>query len=469
MVISWSTTDWNYTAQKSKRINTLSKKIFIKTFGCQMNEYDSQRISSLAKKVGYDKTDNINNVDCYVLNTCHIREKATEKVYHDIGRLKKNFKNKKKPIVLVTGCVAQAENNEMLKREPYIDAIVGPQSYHNVPKILAKLHKRNDKLNFTDFEVVEKFDELNKIKNLDSKVSSFITIQEGCDKFCNFCVVPYTRGPEYSRSPNEIIREAKNLIFNETKEITLLGQNVNAYSYNEKERIFKLSDLIMDLDKIEELKRIRYTTSHPKDMTGDLIDCYKNVKKLMSFLHLPVQSGSNKILKSMNRNHSREEYLSIIRNLIKARPNIKFSSDFIVGYPGETEKDFHDTILLVKEVNFINSFSFIYNPRPGTPASNLKSVDRKIQMRRLIELQSLLANIQTKANKSEVGKLSEVLIENKMKSQSKYFGRNENLTPVIISNANDNDIGKIISVKIKDSNRNSLFGIKENMEREVAA
>ena len=434
-----------------------------------MNEYDSQRISSLAKKVGYNKTDNINNIDCYVLNTCHIREKATEKVYHDIGRLKKNYKNKKKPIVLVTGCVAQAENNEMLKREPYIDAVVGPQSYHNVPKILAKLHDRKDKLNFTDFDVVEKFDELNKVKNSDSKVSSSITIQEGCDKFCNFCVVPYTRGPEYSRSPEEIIKEAKNLILNGAKELTLLGQNVNAYSYNKKEQDFKLSDLIMSLDKMEKLKRIRYTTSHPKDMTDDLIDCHKNVKKLMPFLHLPVQSGSNKILKNMNRKHSREEYLSIIRNLIKVKPNIKFSSDFIVGYPGETEKDFHDTISLVKEVNFINSFSFIYNPRPGTPASNLKEIDRKTQTRRLIELQNLLADIQMQANKNEIGKLTEVLIENRMKNQKKYFGRNENLTPVVINNASEKDVGKIISVRIKDCNRNTLLGVKENMEREVAA
>jgi len=434
-----------------------------------MNEYDSQRISSLAKKAGYNKTENIHNIDCYVLNTCHIREKATERVYHDIGRLKKNYKNKKKPIVLVTGCVAQAENNEMLKREPYIDAVVGPQSYHNIPKILSKLHERKEKLNFTDFEVMEKFDQLNKIKNLDSKVSSFITIQEGCDKFCNFCVVPYTRGPEYSRSPEEITKEAKNLILNGTKELTLLGQNVNAYSYNEKGKTFKFSDLIMSLEKLKELKRIRYTTSHPTDMTDDLIDCHKNVKKLMPFLHLPVQSGSNKILKSMNRKHTREEYLSIIHNLIRVRPNIKFSSDFIVGYPGETEKDFYDTISLVKEVNFINSFSFIYNPRPGTPASNLEGVNSKTQMQRLIELQNLLVDIQIKSNKNEIGKLTEVLIENRMKNQPKYFGRNESLTPIVVSNASQKDVGKIISVRIKDSNRNTLFGVKENMEREVAA
>jgi len=436
-----------------------------------MNEYDSNRILNLAKEVGYTKTDNINYVDCYVLNTCHIREKATEKVYHDIGRLKKNYKNKKKPIVLVTGCVAQAENNEMLERESYIDAVIGPQSYQNVPSILKKLNKRKEKLNFTDFEVVEKFDKLNLIKNSESKISSFITIQEGCDKFCNFCVVPYTRGPEHSRSPEEILAEANDLISNGVKEITLLGQNVNAYSsYNKKGVIFKLSDLINELEKLKELQRIRYTTSHPNDMTKDLIECHEKSKKLMPFLHLPIQSGSNKILKSMNRKHTREEYLSKIKNLKKAKPNMTFSSDFIVGYPGETEKDFDDTISLIKEVNFINSFSFIYNPRPGTPASNIaEGIKPEIQKRRLIILQKMLEDIKTRVNKNKVGKLKEVLIENKMKNQSKYFGRIDDSTPVVISNANSKDVGKIVFVRIKNYNKNILFGLKENLESGVAA
>ena len=436
-----------------------------------MNEYDSNRILNLAKEVGYTKTDNINYVDCYVLNTCHIREKATEKVYHDIGRLKKNYKNKKKPIVLVTGCVAQAENNEMLERESYIDAVIGPQSYQNVPSILKKLNKRKEKLNFTDFEVVEKFDKLNLIKNSESKISSFITIQEGCDKFCNFCVVPYTRGPEHSRSPEEILAEANDLISNGVKEITLLGQNVNAYSsYNKKGVIFKLSDLINELEKLKELQRIRYTTSHPNDMTKDLIECHEKSKKLMPFLHLPIQSGSNKILKSMNRKHTREEYLSKIKNLKRAKPNMTFSSDFIVGYPGETEKDFDDTISLIKEVNFINSFSFIYNPRPGTPASNIaKGIKPEIQKRRLIILQKMLEDIKTRVNKNKVGKLKEVLIENKMKNQSKYFGRIDDSTPVVISNANSKDVGKIVFVRIKNYNKNILFGLKENLESGVAA
>ena len=434
-----------------------------------MNEYDSNRLSDLVKKVGYDTSEDPNNIDCYILNTCHIREKATEKVYHDIGRLKKNYKNKKKPTVFITGCVAQAENDEMLEREPYIDAVIGPQSYQNIPKILERLSQRKNKFNFTNFDVIKKFDKLNTLKNSDSKISSFITIQEGCDKFCNFCVVPYTRGPEYSRSPEEILNEAKDLISNGVAEITLLGQNVNAYSYKKKGSDFRLSDLVFDLEKIKELKRIRYTTSHPKDMTSDLIKCHGISKKLVPFLHLPVQSGSNKILKNMNRKHTREEYLKTVKSLVNARPDIKFSSDFIIGYPGETEKDFNETISLIKEIKFINSYSFIYNRRPGTPASKLKSIDKEIQHKRLVILQKLLADIQKEENRNQIGNLKEVLIENQMKNQEAYFGRIENSTPVITKNVSNSDIGKIINVRIKDSNSNNLFGIKEDIEREFAA
>ena len=434
-----------------------------------MNEYDSNRLSDLVKKVGYQRTKDLENIDCYILNTCHIREKATEKVYHDIGRLKKIYKNKKKPAVFVTGCVAQAENEEMLDREPYIDAVVGPQSYQSIPKILQRLNKRKDKLNFTNFDVVKKFDKLNQIKNTDTKISSFVTIQEGCDKFCNFCVVPYTRGPEYSRSPLEIMQEVKDLISNGVVEITLLGQNVNAYSYKKNGSIFKLSDLIFELENIKELKRIRYTTSHPKDMTSDLIKCHKISKKLAPFIHLPIQSGSNTILKSMNRKHTREEYLNIIKNLLAVRPEIKFSSDFIVGYPGETEKDFEDTLSLIKNVKFVNSFSFIYNQRPGTPAFKLNPLKKEIQHNRLIILQNLLNNIQNNYNKNQIGKNKKVLIENKMKNQEKYFGRTDSFTPVVTENIDDKDIGKIINVRIKDCNKNTLFGVKENIDKEVAA
>ena len=434
-----------------------------------MNEYDSNRLSDLVKKVGYQRTKDLENIDCYILNTCHIREKATEKVYHDIGRLKKIYKNKKKPAVFITGCVAQAENEEMLDREPYIDAVVGPQSYQSIPKILQRLNKRKDKLNFTNFDVVKKFDKLNQIKNTDTKISSFVTIQEGCDKFCNFCVVPYTRGPEYSRSPLEIIQEVKDLISNGVVEITLLGQNVNAYSHKKNGSVFKLSDLIFELENIKELKRIRYTTSHPKDMTSDLIKCHKISKKLMPFIHLPIQSGSNTILKSMNRKHTREEYLNIIKNLVTVRPEIKFSSDFIVGYPGETEKDFEDTLSLINNVKFVNSFSFIYNQRPGTPAFKLNPLKREIQHNRLIILQNLLNNIQNNYNKNQIGKNKKVLIENKMKNQEKYFGRTDSFTPVVTENIDDKDIGKIINVRIKDCNKNTLFGVKENIDKEVAA
>ena len=433
-----------------------------------MNEYDSNRISDVIKKIGYTKTQDLENIDCYILNTCHIREKATEKVYHDIGRLKKKYINKKKPIVLVTGCVAQAENDEMLKRERYIDAVVGPQSYQKIPKILLELDKRKLRLNFTDFDVIEKFDSLNSVENSNSKVSSFITIQEGCDKFCNFCVVPYTRGAEYSRSIKEIVDEAKKLIFNGAKEIVLLGQNVNAYNYNSENKKLKLSNLIRELSKIEDLKRIRYTTSHPNDMTEDLIDCYKDVKKLMPFLHLPAQSGSNKILARMNRKYTKEKYLSIVNKMKKISPEIEFSSDFIVGYPGETDKDFKDTIDLIKKVNFVNSFSFIYNKRPGTPASNLKSVDKNVQQKRLVIIQNLLKEIQKEKNKKSMGKLKKVLIENRVKNQNKFFGRTVELTPVFVE-TNDKDVGKIIDVEIFDYNQNSLFGSKAISSKEVAA
>ena len=434
-----------------------------------MNEYDSNRIADLFKSKGYSQSFDSENTDLYLLNTCHIREKATEKVYHDIGRLKKSYRNKFKPIVLVTGCVAQAENEEMLKREPYIDAVVGPQSYHKLPNILSYLNKKTKKINLTDFEVVEKFDTLNKIKNSVSDVSAFITIQEGCDKFCNFCVVPYTRGPEQSRSPKEILNEAIHLVSNGVREITLLGQNVNAYKFKEEKKISKLSDLILMLEKVDKLKRIRFTTSHPKDMTDDLIQCYKNSKKLMPLLHLPIQSGSNKILKKMNRKHTREEYLKIVKKLISINPEIKLSSDFIVGYPGETKKDFNETLSLINEINFINSFSFIYSPRPGTPAANIEINDKQTQKERLIILQNLLNKIQIIKNKNEIGNLKEVLVENKMKDKKKYFGRTRDLTPVILNHAKDSDIGNLVWVEVEKYNQNSLFGSKKIIKSEVAA
>ena len=280
-----------------------------------MNEYDSNRIYDLTKKINYLKTENLAEANCYILNTCHIREKATDKVYHDIGRVKKQFRKKTKPIVIVTGCVAQAEGDILLKKEKYIDAVIGPQSFHEINKIILDLEKKQRPVNFTEFDVIEKFDSLNSLKNSCNKISSFLTIQEGCDKFCKFCVVPYTRGSEYSRSFKELTEETKQLVTNGAKEITLLGQNVNAYNFEGK----KLSDLIFEISKIKELKRIRYTTSHPKDMTNDLIKCHGISKKLAPFLHLPVQSGSSKILKNMNRKHTLEYYLKLVDNNYTAR------------------------------------------------------------------------------------------------------------------------------------------------------
>ena len=434
-----------------------------------MNEYDSNRILDLVKPMGYVSTDNTLEADCYVLNTCHIREKATDKVYHDIGRIKKEFRNKKKPMLLVAGCVAQAENEEMLKREKYIDAVVGPQSYHQIPDIIKKLENNKNKINSTEFEVIEKFDSLNLIRNSNSKVSSFLTIQEGCDKFCHFCVVPYTRGPEHSRSLEEIIIEAKQLINNGSKEITLLGQNVNAYEHSDQGSTYRLADLITKLSEFKELKRIRYTTSHPNDVTRDLIEAHRSCKKLMPILHLPVQSGSSKILNAMNRKHNILEYYKIIEDLKKANPNIKFSSDFIIGYPGETEDDFNQTLSLIEKIEFINSYSFVYSARPGTTASKLDNIDSDTAKKRLIKLQTVLEKNNYKYKKRFLNESIEVLFENKLNKQNKYFGRDKFLNSVIVQSEKDLT-GQILDIRINNFNHNNLFGtVLFNEKRNFAA
>ena len=448
--------------------NLMQKKIFIKTFGCQMNEYDSNRIFDTVKKIGFEKTNKYEDANCYLLNTCHIRDKAKEKVYHEIGRVKKIFRSKKKPIVIVAGCVAQAENREMLKREPYIDIVIGPQSYHKINDAILNYAVNKKKEEETEFDTISKFNYLNKIKNKDSKVSSFLTIQEGCDKFCHFCVVPFTRGPEYSRPFDQIINEAKELIQNGTKEIILLGQNVNAYSYKDKNKEFRLADLLLELENFNNLKRIRYMTSHPKDMTEDLINIYKKSNKLMPLVHLPVQSGSNKILKLMNRKHTIEEYLVIYKKLKKINPNIEFSSDFIIGYPNESDEDFNNTMDLIKKINFINSYSFIFSPRPGTVAAELNLIDNKISKERLEIIQKKLFKNQEEKNKSLETEVVNVLVENQMKDGIKLFGRTEYMTPVIFD-GNLENIGKIVQVEITSSNQNSLFGkLKENYKKKVA-
>ena len=441
----------------------LNRKIFIKTFGCQMNEYDSNRIYDSVSKLGFVKTTNQSNADCYILNTCHIRDKAKEKVYHEIGRVKKLYRDKKKPIMVVAGCVAQAENEEMMKREPYIDIILGPQSYHKVNDLL-KNHIVSLKQEETEFDTISKFGYFDKIKNNNDKISAFLTIQEGCDKFCHFCVVPYTRGPEYSRPFNNIILEAEQLIKNGAKEITLLGQNVNAYSYIENSKEYRISHLINHLDQFSELERIRYTTSHPRDMTDDLIECYASSHKLMPFVHLPIQSGSNKMLELMNRKHTVDHYLKIYERLKKINKEIEFSSDFIIGYPGETQQDFEDTFNLIEKIKFINSFSFIFSPRPGTKASTLEMVDKNLAKERLTLIQEKLFNNQKEKNKSLENSIVDVLVENKMEKQNKLFGRNKYISPVIFD-GNESNIGKVVKVKVQNSNQNTLFGLLDKEKK----
>ena len=432
-----------------------------------MNEYDTNRIYDIAKSINYKKTNELSKADCYVLNTCHIREKATDKVYHDIGRVKKNFKDKKKPIVIVTGCVAQAEGDILLEREKYIDAIIGPQSFHNLNQIIKNIEKKSLRENSTSFDVKEKFDTLNNFKNSDNSVSSFLTIQEGCDKFCKFCVVPYTRGAEFSRPTKELIEEAKDLAKNGAKEITLLGQNVNAYSHDQQ----KLSTLISRLSEIKDIKRIRYSTSHPKDFTKDLIEAHKSTnKKLMPLIHLPVQSGSNNILQEMNRKHTVQDYLEIIDKLKAVNPRVKFSSDFIIGYPGETENDFNDTLNLLNKIEFINCFSFIFSPRPGTPAAKLTEIDYNVSKKRLTIFQKTAEKIKLKYKKSLFNKTTLVLFENKTKIKNEFFGRDEYWNPVIVK-TKQNLKGKLREVKITGGNQNTLYGeIDEKLkERDFAA
>ena len=442
----------------------MSQKIFIKTYGCQMNEYDSNRIFDSVKKIGFEKTENFEDANCYLLNTCHIRDKAKEKVYHEIGRVKNSFKFREKPIVIVAGCVAQAENQEMLKREPYIDMVIGPQAYHKINDTILKYINKKKKLEETEFDTISKFEYLGKLRNKSSKVSSYLTIQEGCDKFCHFCVVPYTRGPEYSRPFKQIIDEVKELVDNGTKEIILLGQNVNAYNYEN----YKLSNLISAIEKISDIKRIRYTTSHPKDMTEDLINIYKNSEKLMPLVHLPVQSGSDKILKLMNRKHTIRDYTNIFDKLKKINSDIVFSSDFIISYPEEENIDFQKTLELIKNIEFINSYSFIFSPRPGTVAANLKLIDKNVSSIRLEAVQNLLYENQVKINKSFEGKIINVLVENLTDDNTQAFGRSEYMTSVVF-NGKKEDIGKIVPVKIKKSNRTTLFGIiNENYNQKVA-
>ena len=429
------------------------KKFYIKTFGCQMNEYDSNKISDLMSSISYQKIDKIDEADCFIFNTCHIREKATQKVYSDIGKIKKIYKDKKKPIFVLAGCVAQAESSMVFEKSDYVDIVVGPQAYHKLPSLIKNFQKCNEKSVDTELDVDEKFDVLKKLKNTHSKISSFVTIQEGCDKFCKFCVVPYTRGPEFSRDHNKIIDEILSLIDHGTKEIILLGQNVSAYKDNE----ISLAKLIKKIAKINDVKRIRFTTSHPNDFDQELISLFGEEPKLMPQLHLPVQSGSDKILKLMNRNHTRSDYLDLIEKFRKVKPDIQFSSDFIVAFPGETDEDFLDTIDLINEVKFSLSYSFIYSQRPGTPATSLSKVNDKVSQKRLEQLQGLLFKQQLEFNHSMINHENVVLFENKTQNEEQFFGRNQYMTPVFIKNSTIK-AGEIKKIFIENANRNNLFG-----------
>lgn len=434
-----------------------SKKVFIKTYGCQMNVYDSQRMSDSLVATGYSNTENIDEADLILVNTCHIREKAAEKLYSDLGRLrvKRDKKNNSQLLIGVTGCVAQAEGEEILKRAPVVDLIVGPQAYHRLPQIIDKV-QNGKKIIDTEYSTEDKFAHLPAPqKKMVAKrgITAFLTVQEGCDKFCTFCVVPYTRGAQISRPIEQIINEAKLLIEAGVKELTLLGQNVNAWEDGQGKG---LGFLIETLAKLPGLKRLRYTTSHPNDMNEELLEAHRDIEILMPYLHLPVQSGSDKILKAMNRQHKAEDYLRLIEKIRNYCPDIAFSGDFIVGFPDENDNDFLDTLKLINEVNYSAAYSFKYSARPGTPGATMKNmVDEKIKDQRLAQIQELLRNQQTDFLKSKVGTKTDILIEKIGRYQGQLIGRSPWLLPVVVQH--EAPIGSIVQVNITEASSNSFI------------
>ena len=434
----------------------LAKNFFIKTFGCQMNVYDSDKMKDIFISHNVQPTDDYLNADFVVLNTCHIREKATEKTFSDLGRI--NKKGKKDQKVIVAGCVAQAEGELIQKRAPYVDLVIGPQSIQSLDHFLK--NSELSKNSVTEFDAIEKFDTLNQIKRNHSSKSAFVTIQEGCDKFCHFCVVPYTRGSEYSRTVYEIEDEVKSLVDLGVVEFTLLGQNVNAFHGQDASgQSHSLASLINLVSQINGVERITYSTSHPVNMTDDLIKLHGSNSKLMPFLHLPVQSGSDHILKLMNRKHTRDFYFEIIEKVRKAKPDIALSSDFIIGFPGETQKDFEETIDLIKKVNFMNSYSFKYSPRPGTPAANKEEIDECILDERLAQTQELLNEQQLEYNRNFIKKTVKVLIDGAGKHEGQIKGKSEFNQSVALEGEEKN-IGQIIPVEIKDVKPHSLIGVR---------
>ena len=439
-----------------------NKKVYIKTYGCQMNVYDSNKMLDLVHILGYGQTEDMSKADLVILNTCHIREKAAERVYSELGRIKE-LKDQRKALdeqmlIIVAGCVSQAEGDEIFIRAPYVDIVVGPQTYHNLPELIAKVSRENKVALNIDFPVISKFDYLPE-DSLPQGYSAFLTIQEGCDKFCKFCCVPYTRGAEYSRSFTEIYREALNLVAQGAIEITLLGQNVSAYhGLNHEGKEVNIAQLIRHLAQIPNLQRIRYTTSHPNDMFDDLIQLHKTEVKLMPSLHLPVQSGSDRILKEMNRKHTAKQYLELIEKYRMNCPDMQFSSDFIVGYPGETEEDFLDTLALIQEVKFSQSYSFKYSPRPGTPAAIMDNqVTEEIMVDRLVRIQALLAQQQDEINQTSVGNIYSVLFEREGKYSGQILGKNQYGQPVCVI-GDKSHIGKILSTKIHQVKGTTLIG-----------
>ncbi len=430
------------------------KKLFIKTYGCQMNVYDSERISDALAPAGYSVTTDENAADLVLLNTCHIREKAAEKIYSELGRLKQLKIKKPEMKFGVAGCVAQAEGQEIIRRQPMVDFVVGSQAYHRLPEMVKTVDNGGKPVEI-DFPEEDKFDHIVRSKARRKLPSAFLTVQEGCDKFCAFCVVPYTRGAEVSRPAQKIIDEAKQLVDQGVVEINLLGQNVNAYHGQGTDGEWSLARLIRELAKINELKRIRFTTSHPNDMDDDLIAAHGDTQKLMPYLHLPVQAGSDKILKAMNRHHTAEEYLKLIERIRAARSDIALSGDFIVGFPGETEDDFQKTLALCEEVKYGQAYSFKYSTRPGTPAAGLDQVDEVVKADRLRRLQQLLTQHQMEFQLSMVGKTLSVLLEKPARDPGQLVGKSEYLHAVHMD-AKPELIGTIVQAKVTRTERNSL-------------
>ena len=449
---------------ESLRDGSNSRKVFIKTYGCQMNVYDSTRMSDALARDGYEPTEDMEEADLVLLNTCHIREKAAEKVYSALGRLREMKKKKaaagKEMMIGVAGCVAQAEGEEILRRAPAVDVVIGPQTYHRLPEALRKA-KEGQRIVDTEYALEDKFEHLPiaETKKIRSRgVTSFLTVQEGCDKFCTFCVVPYTRGSEVSRSVAQIVEEAQQLVEGGVREITLLGQNVNAWhGVGPNGEEWSLGDLLYRLADIPGLARLRYTTSHPRDMDDRLIEAHRDLRALMPYLHLPVQAGSDRILKAMNRRHTAAEYLALIERIRAARPDIALSGDFIVGFPGETEADFEDTLKLVEEVRYAQAFSFKYSTRPGTPGADLKDqVPEEIKAERLERLQALLLKQQQEFSESCIGKTIDLLLEKPGRMEGQLIGRSPWLQSVNVD-AKASQIGDIIKVRITGTGTNSLF------------